>query len=237
MYCHPGVLRCRNVVLQRIWVDRPGPIRWVEPIPAVRFGGYLSGGKKVHVLGEAAVNGGSLVVVQGDITTLEVDAVVNAANEQLRHGGGVAAAIAEAGGAVVVDESDEWVRIHGPVGVGQAALTSAGSMPSRYVIHVVGPRYRSDQDNPGLLRSAVVAALETVAGIGAGSVAVPAISAGIFGYPPDEATAVIVSAVADWLREHDAAIRVVLVANDEEMAGRFVRAVSTISVVRPGDFE
>ena len=191
----------------------------------------------MHGMGETAVDGGSLVVALGDITTLTVDAVVNAANEDLRHGGGVAAAIARAGGAAVVDESDEWVRTHGPVGVGQAAVTSAGAMPSHHVIHVVGPRYRSGQDNPGLLRAAVVAALDAAVEIGACSVAVPAISAGIFGYPPDEATEVIVSAATDWLREHEVAIRVVLVANDEEMAGRFVKALSQKSVVRPGDIE
>src|SRR5690606_15495772 len=127
-------------------------------------------------------------VVTADITTLEVDAIVNAANESLAHGGGVAAAIARAGTPVVNEESAEWVEQHGLLEPGESAYTGAGSMPARWVIHVVGPRYSEGQDNESLLRQAVAAALDRGAELGARSMALPAISAGIFGYPLDEAT-------------------------------------------------
>jgi len=179
----------------------------------------------MEVSAERHIGEATLVVVQGDITTVEVDAVVNAANERLQHGGGVAAAIARAGGPVVVDESDDWVRDHGPLRNGRAAVTTAGRMPAKHVIHVVGPRYRPGQDNEGMLHAATVAALAAAVAGGDDSVAVPAISAGIFGYPPAEATEVIVGAVANFLRIHGAPSRVLLVARDEAMVAHFVAAL------------
>ena len=156
-----------------------------------------------------------IVAVQGDLTAQEVDAVVNAANEHLAHGGGVAAAIVRAGGRVVQDESDRWVAEHGPVAPGGAAVTSAGAMPARWVVHVVGPRYRSGQDDAGMLAAAVTAALDAAAGLDARSVALPAISAGIFGYPPGEATAIVARAVSVWCTAHpDALDEVRLVGYD-----------------------
>jgi putative ATPase len=139
-----------------------------------------------------------ITAVQADLTAQRVDAVVNAANEMLHHGGGVAAALVRAGGSVVQQESDAWVNRHGPLRAGQAAVTGAGAMPAKWVIHVVGPRYRDGQDNAGLLSRAVMAALDAAAGLGARSVAIPAISAGIFGYPRAEACRVIVGACRRW---------------------------------------
>lgn len=143
-----------------------------------------------------------ILAVQGDITAQDVEAVVNAANEHLQHGGGVAAAIARAGGAVIQEESDRWVAEHGPVRPGQAAVTGGGALPARWVIHVVGPRYREGQDNEGMLRQAVRAALQAARERGARSLAMPAISAGIFGYPRLEACRVIVSECRRYLQEH-----------------------------------
>lgn len=161
-------------------------------------------------------------VVTADITTLEVDAIVNAANESLAHGGGVAAAIARAGAPVVNEESAEWIRQNGTVEPGESAYTGAGPMPARWVIHVVGPRYSEGQDNESLLRGAVAAALDRGAELGARTIALPAISAGIFGYPLDEATFVIASEVAGWLAEHpDTFDRVILVGYDERTATAF----------------
>ncbi len=141
----------------------------------------------------------TLLVVEGDLTTQVTDAVVNAANEQLAHGGGVAAAVARAGGPAVQRESERWVAEHGPVGPGQAAVTTAGEMPARWLVHVVGPRHRDGQDNEGLLRQAVRAALDAAVDAGATSVALPLISAGVFGYPLTEAADVLVSQAHDWL--------------------------------------
>lgn len=170
----------------------------------------------------------AIEVVTGDITAQDVDVVVNAANESLSHGGGVAAAIARAGRPVVDRESDDWIRLHGPVGPGEAAHTGAGAMPARWVVHVVGPRYRPGQDNEGLLRQAVEAALDRSAELGAKSVALPAISAGIFGYPLDEATSVIARTVTDWLDSHpDSLEQILLVGFDEATSEAFRRGLDS----------
>ena len=164
--------------------------------------------------------------IQGDLTTQPVDAIVNAANEYLQHGGGVAAAIVRAGGAGIQDESDAWVRDHGPLSPGVAAVTTAGSMPARWVIHVAGPRFTSGGDNAGLLAQAVQAALATAVSMGARVVAVPAISAGIFGYPLDEAAAVIAAAVGASCGAHPGALdEVRLVGRDERTTEAFRRAL------------
>lgn len=181
------------------------------------------------VQAEAEIGEATLRVVRADITALAVDAVVNAANEQLAHGGGVAAALARAGGAEVQRESDAWVAAHGPVRAGGAAVTTAGRMPARMVVHVVGPRYRDGQDNEALLRQAVTAALDAAAGQGATSVALPAISAGIFGYPPPDATRAIADACAQWLAATPGTVRdVALVGFDAATAELFADGVRQV---------
>jgi glutamate racemase len=148
-------------------------------------------------------------VAVGDLTRQSVDAIVNAANIHLQHGGGVAGAIVRAGGAV----------------------TSAGSLPAAHVIHVAGPIYRAGQDNEGLLRAAVAGALDAALRVGARTVALPAISAGIYGYPVAEATAVLADAVVGWLARHPGAIdEVLLVALDPTVAEHFRAGVSTAQV-------
>jgi putative ATPase len=160
-------------------------------------------------------------VVAGDLTAQPVDAIVNAANEELAHGGGVAAAIVRAGGRVIQDESDRWVATNGSVGPGDAAVTSGGDLPARYVIHVVGPRYRKGKDNKGLLARAVTAALDKGKELGIASIAFPAISAGIFGYPRREACGVIVETIRRWTNDHEGYQRILLVGFDEEAAEDF----------------
>lgn len=168
-----------------------------------------------------------LVAVTGDLTAQRVGAVVNAANSRLQHGGGVAAAIVRAGGGAIQDESDRWVRRHGRVGPGQAAVTSAGSLPADHVIHVVGPVFRDGQDNESLLRRATVAALDAAADHGVRSVALPAISAGIFGYPMAAATAVIADAAARWVCAHPGVLdEIRLVGYQDEVAGHFAAGLA-----------
>lgn len=176
-----------------------------------------------------SVDDRAVVVVEGDLTAQRVGAVVNAANERLQHGGGVAAALAKAGGPAVQSESDAWVAEHGPLGPGQAAVTTAGEMDADRVVHVVGPRYEEGQDNEGLLRQAVRAALDAARDAQVTSVALPAISAGVFGYAQDEATAVIAAACVDWLPGDPGAVSEVrLVGLDEstvqDFAGGLERA-------------
>lgn len=146
------------------------------------------------------INRTTLELVEGDITALDTDAIVNAANEHLAHGGGVAGVISRKGGPAIQRESDEWVRRHGPVHTGSAAITSGGNLKARYVIHAVGPAYDGTPRPAELLGSAVRAALHMADEHGLKSVALPAISTGIFGYPLEEAAQVMLRAAIAYLR-------------------------------------
>lgn len=173
--------------------------------------------------------GTSVRAVEADLTRQEVDALVNAANEHLAHGGGVAAAIVRAGGPEIQEESDRWVAEHGPLTPGVAAVTGAGRMPARFVVHVAGPRYREGRDNEGLLHTAVVAALDAAADRDCRTVAIPAISAGIFGYPLGAATRVIAAACAVWTREHPGALdEIRLVGFDEAAVDAFCAGLAAL---------
>lgn len=184
----------------------------------------------MDIIAHRRVGEAHVFVIQGDVTAQPVDAIVNAANESLAHGGGVAAAIVAAGGRVIQEESDQWVREHGPVGRGQAAVTTAGALQASHVIHVVGPRYRAGQDNEGMLRDATIAALDAAASVHARSLALPAISAGIFGYPRAEATKVMADAVVDWLAGHPSTVEEVrLVGFDTGTARDFASGLEAIA--------
>jgi O-acetyl-ADP-ribose deacetylase (regulator of RNase III) len=165
----------------------------------------------------------TLRAVLGDMTLESVDAIVNAANTHLAHGGGLAAAIVDRGGLVIQAESD----LVAPVAVGDAAVTTAGDLPSRWVIHAVGPVWGAGNEE-SLLRSAVRASLERAADLDAASIAIPAISTGIFGYPKEEGTAVIVDEARAWIGDHPAApLRAVrFVAFDRPTAELFAAAVA-----------
>src|SRR5512142_2026007 len=103
--------------------------------------------------------GQSVQLVQGDLTTEEVGAIVNAANEHLQHGGGVAWAISKKGGPAIQRESDSWIRHHGPVTHARPAWTSGGLLPATYVIHAVGPVW-GDGDEDHKLAAAVTGSLQ-----------------------------------------------------------------------------
>ncbi len=155
-----------------------------------------------------------------DITQLEVDAVVNAANGTLMGGGGVDGAIHRAGGPAILAECKTLRRTKYRNGlpVGEAAATTAGDMPARYVIHTVGPVWHGgDAGEPEKLRSCYRNALKTAVELGCKTVAFPAISTGVFGYPPDKAAAEASSAVAAFLAE-DASLELVLFALFNEKA-------------------
>ncbi|MEM0280035.1 ADP-ribose-binding protein [Metallosphaera sp.] len=135
-------------------------------------------------------------LIQGDITEVEADAVVNAANSYLSHGGGVALAIVRKGGHVIQRESDEYVRRHGPVPTGEVAVTSAGSLRARYVIHAVGPRFGEEGEDK--LASAIRRSLEKGEELGLHSIALPAISTGIYGFPLEVCAEVMASTFLDF---------------------------------------
>jgi len=148
---------------------------------------------------EVVINHTTLELIQGDITEMETEAIVNAANERLAHGGGVAGVISRACGPTIQRESDEWVRNHGPVRTGSAAITSGGRLRARYVIHAVGPIYDGTPRSAELLGSAVRAALEMADEHNLRSIALPAVSTGIFGYPIQEAARVMLRAAIEYL--------------------------------------
>jgi O-acetyl-ADP-ribose deacetylase (regulator of RNase III) len=158
----------------------------------------------------------SIAIVHGDITEAVVDAVVNAANEQLQHGGGVAGAISRRGGDTIQAQSDQWVREHGRVATGSAAITGAGRLPAKYVIHAVGPIWGSG-DEERKLAGAVTNALTLADAHGVHSIAIPAISSGIYGMPKEVSARVVIQTVVDYLaaRPQSAIGEIVLCIIDE----------------------
>lgn len=135
-----------------------------------------------------------LTVVEGDITTQEVDAVVNAANRAMRGGAGVDGAIHAAGGPEVLEDCKR--RFPQGLETGGAGWTTAGRMPARWVIHVVGPNYAAGERDRGLLTSCYSGALAVADELGAQTVAFPLVSAGVYGWPREDA----VRAAVDTLR-------------------------------------
>lgn len=149
-------------------------------------------------------------VVQGDITRIAVDAIVNAANSQLIGGGGVDGAIHAAGGAEIMRELDDIRARIGRCETGSAVVTGAGRLPAKYVIHAVGPRYRDGRHGePAQLESCYTTALRLAAERDVHTISFPSISTGIYGYPIQEAAHIAIRAVTFWLREHTAPVRIV----------------------------
>jgi O-acetyl-ADP-ribose deacetylase (regulator of RNase III) len=142
-----------------------------------------------------------LVIAQGDLTEEHVDAIVNAANEYLQHGGGLAAAISWRGGPEIQKESNAWVKAHGPVSHAEPAYTGPGRLPCRYVIHAVGPVWGSgDEDRK--LAEAVQGSLALADRLKLGSIAFPAISTGIFGFPKERAARIILDTIRKYFDGH-----------------------------------
>ena len=147
-----------------------------------------------------------LAIVVGDITQQQVDAIVNAANSTLLGGGGVDGAIHRAGGPKILEECRELRRTKYPDGLptGEAAITTAGKMPAKHVIHTVGPIYgRHDGHESELLAACYKNSLMLAASHSLSSIAFPSISTGVFGYPKYEAAAVASTAIEEFLRRNE----------------------------------
>jgi O-acetyl-ADP-ribose deacetylase len=141
--------------------------------------------------------GQTIQLVQGDITAETTDAIVNAANAHLQHGAGVAGAILRRGGPAIQRESDAWVKTHGPVSHGVPAWTTGGALPCRFVFHAVGPVW-GDGEEDAKLAAAVAGSLRVADELKLASIALPAISTGIFGFPKERAAGVMFAAMQEY---------------------------------------
>ena len=159
-----------------------------------------------------------ITIQPGDITKIDADAVVNAANSTLLGGGGVDGAIHRAGGPQILAELGRQRE-------GQAVATTAGNLPATWVIHTVGPVYSASEDRSSILASAYRESLEVAEEIGARSVAFPAISAGIYGWPMDDAARIAVETVA----ESDADMTVIFVPFGPEATAAFEAALANLA--------
>ncbi len=148
-------------------------------------------------------SGQRIEVRQGDLTEEHCDAIANAANSHLAHGGGVAGAIVRRGGAAIQDESDAWVQKFGQVPTGQVAVTGPGSLPCKQIIHAVGPIWKGgNRGEEELLHSVVINSLLKAQELGLESIAMPAISSGIFGFPKERCAHIMVDTALEFFRQN-----------------------------------
>lgn len=159
-----------------------------------------------------------ITVVQGDITQQQVDALVNAASPRMRGGGGVDGAIHRAGGPAVLEDCVR--RFPDGLPTGEAGWTTAGLLPARWVIHVVGPNHAAGQRDRSLLLSCYTRALAVADELGAATVAFPLVSAGVYGWPKDDA----VAAALEALRSADTDVTEARIVAFDEAAYDLVRA-------------
>ena len=160
---------------------------------------------------------GKIELVNGDITTMKVDAIVNAANSSLLGGGGVDGAIHRAGGKVILDDCIRIRDKQGGCKVGEAVITTAGSMPAKYVIHTVGPVWSQSKSGADqLLANAYRNSLKLAVENKVKTIAFPNISTGIYHFPKDEAARIAIRTVDDFLAHNDQIEKVVFVCFDEE---------------------
>jgi O-acetyl-ADP-ribose deacetylase (regulator of RNase III) len=169
-------------------------------------------------------NEGQLEIIQGDLTLEKTDAIINAANNRLQHGGGVAGAIVRRGGSVIQQESDKWIKENGPVDHSKPAVTGAGKLESKFVIHAVGPVWGEGKEDKKL-EVAVEGCLSTADKLGINSIAFPALSTGIFGFPKDRAAHIIFQTIWNYFSSHqDSQIRLVrVVLYDQNTLNSFLK--------------
>jgi O-acetyl-ADP-ribose deacetylase (regulator of RNase III) len=163
----------------------------------------------------------AIEVLDTDITTLEVDAIANAANTQLRHGGGVAGAISRAGGPTVQDESDAKA----PIGLGEAVETAAGEMPCRWVIHAATMELGGPTD-ADIIRRVTASTLQKADELGATSLALVAFGTGVGGFPLDEAARIEVEEVRRHLDRDSGLERVVFAVHGDAARAAFEAALA-----------
>ena len=162
----------------------------------------------------------TLEIIKGDITDENVDAIVNAANSNLKHGGGVAGAISQKGGPIIKIESNKI----GFVPVGNVALTSAGDLPAKYIIHAVGPRWGEGEEEVKL-KNAIINSIQLADRNKFESISMPAISSGIFGFPKEKCAEIIINTIKNYITTNNniflKTIRICLF--DQEMVKIFLK--------------
>ncbi len=156
-------------------------------------------------------------LIKGDITTLKVGAIVNAANSKLAGGGGVDGAIHRAGGPSIMAECDLIRDKEGGCPTGQAVITTGGKLVAKFVIHTVGPIWKGGLKNEReLLESAYISSLKRASEAGLKSIAFPNISTGVYGFPKEEAADIAIKNVKNFLAEHPFPERVIFVCFEDE---------------------
>jgi O-acetyl-ADP-ribose deacetylase (regulator of RNase III) len=159
-----------------------------------------------------------IIVTEGDITSFDIDVIVNAANPALAGGGGVDGAIHHAGGPTILEECRRWVAANGQLRTGEAMVTDAGDLSARYVVHTVGPVWGDHDDDTArqLLASCYRNSLELAAGLGCASIAFPNISTGIYGFPKELAAETAVESVRSAVAQGSNPSEVVFVCFNSE---------------------
>jgi len=171
----------------------------------------------MEILKDVSVTGIRIRLIRGDLTEADADAIVNAANSRLQHGGGVAGAIVRKGGRIIQEESN----VIGYVPVGGAAITGAGKLKARYVIHTVGPVW-GEGNEEAKLRSAVRSTLKLATERGFETLAMPAVSAGIFGFPKPECAHIITDELGSFVKAEKTSLGVIdIYLMDPEIIGFF----------------
>jgi O-acetyl-ADP-ribose deacetylase (regulator of RNase III) len=167
-------------------------------------------------------NGVILQLIQGDITEVQAEGLVNPANRQLSHGGGLAGFLSHKAGPTLQKESNAWVANNGPVDHKHPAYTGAGDLPHRYIIHAVGPIWGSGSEAQKL-SDAVSGSLRLANKLKLNSLVLPAISTGVFGYPLQEAAQVILDQLISYSKGQlkGSLSKLMLVVNDDNAADHF----------------
>ncbi len=174
---------------------------------------------------------GHMTLVQGDLTKMEVDAIVNAANNSLLGGGGVDGAIHRAGGPAILAECREIRARQGGCPTGEAVVTTAGNMPSRFVIHTVGPVWsgHDKEAKDDLLRNCYKNSLKHAAKINLETIAFPNISTGIYHFPKERAADIAIQAVKEMLEEYKVIKEVIFVCFDNENYDLYQEKLANLS--------
>ena len=166
---------------------------------------------------------GHMKLIKGDITRLEVDAIVNAANNELMGGGGVDGAIHRAGGPTILEEC----RKIGFCRTGEAVITGAGDLPAKYVIHTVGPVWSGIGNENQLLKNAYVNSLQLADDRGLETIAFPNISTGVYGFPKEKAAQIAVTACRDFLSSSKQDMEITFICFDDENFQYYVKLLQS----------